>query len=188
MNSATKFISELFNKVEANNRLIEFYTSEYSKLKDENSKLLAELRKIYETEVGAKNVLPLQLPKIDIEFDHHKRTIYCFGKTIKLGEKAFLFLQTIYHGENHSADLDDIIETVWGKEKKDTKTYKKTIWTPEKKRINLAKMVSNNTVLSMKRNINCDFLKAVVPLKIISEKISKFSNPNHINSLQLIIF
>jgi DNA-binding response OmpR family regulator len=168
MDSITKSISELLVRIDANSRIIEtaaqtirFYTAE-------NSKLQAEIKNIL-------NDLKPKPVEILIEFDNQKRTIYCFGKTIKFGKKAFLFLQTIYNGENHSADLDEITEAVWGQKKKDGKIYKKNIWTPEgKKRIKLAKMIPNNVISVVRCQINSKFNEQDVPLEIKSEKIQIF--------------
>jgi len=51
--------------------------------------------------------------KPELFFDDPRRQIHWGGGLIKLGKKSYLFVKTIWLGENHQAELTELEENVW---------------------------------------------------------------------------
>ena len=49
----------------------------------------------------------------ELFFDDERRRIYWNGGSVKLGKKAYLFIQTVWLAENHRADFTELEENVW---------------------------------------------------------------------------
>ena len=62
-----------------------------------------------------EQILQSLLPeaKPELCFDDHRRRIHWGGGLIKLGKKSYLFVKTIWFGENHQAELTELEENVW---------------------------------------------------------------------------
>ena len=49
----------------------------------------------------------------ELSFDDQRRRIYWEGGSVKLGKKSYLFVKTVWRGENHQAEFAELEENVW---------------------------------------------------------------------------
>ena len=49
----------------------------------------------------------------ELRFDDHRRRVYWAGGSVKLGKKSYLFVKTLWFGENHQAELAELEENIW---------------------------------------------------------------------------
>jgi hypothetical protein len=54
--------------------------------------------------------------KPELFFADHKRRISWSGGSVKLGKKSYLFVKTVWLGENHQVEFSELEETVWKKQ------------------------------------------------------------------------
>jgi len=78
-------------------RLLEI-SQEIATLRDEQEKIL-------------KSLLPETMPELC--FDDLRRRIYWGGGSVKLGKKSYIFVKTVWLGEDHRAEFADLEENVW---------------------------------------------------------------------------
>jgi DNA-binding response OmpR family regulator len=58
-----------------------------------------------------KSLVPDTMP--ELFFDDQRRRIYWGGGSVKLGKKSYLFIKTVWNGENHQAEFAELEENVW---------------------------------------------------------------------------
>ena len=49
----------------------------------------------------------------ELVFDDHRRRIYWDSGSVKLGKKSYLFVKTLWNGEDYQADFAELEENVW---------------------------------------------------------------------------
>ena len=52
----------------------------------------------------------------ELSFADHKRRISWSGGSVKLGKKSYLFVKTIWLGDNHKIEFSVLEESVWGEQ------------------------------------------------------------------------
>jgi hypothetical protein len=75
----------------------------------EISQEIADLQR--EQEQILQSLLPKAMP--ELVFDDQRRRIYWGGGSVKLGKKSYLFVKTVWNGEEHQADFTELEENVW---------------------------------------------------------------------------
>ena len=121
-------------------RLLEI-SQEIATLRDEQEKILQSL-------------LPNTMP--ELLFDDLRRRIHWGGGSVKLGKKSYIFVKTVWSGEDHRAEFADLEENVW-------------MQNTEKKMF-----VDRSTVTMLVRHTQKNLTEANFPYKI--ESIKNFSS------------
>jgi hypothetical protein len=107
-----------------------------------------------EQEQIVQSLLPDEEP--ELFFDDHLRRIYWGCGSVKLGKKAFLFIKTIWLGENHRAEFAELEESVWTQH------------------LETEMFVSRRTVTMLVRHTQKNLTEAHFPYRI--EALKNFSN------------
>ena len=131
------------NAISADNRLFRLL---------EISQEMAVLRQ--EQEQILKSLLPDTMP--ELLFDDQRRRIYWGGGSVKLGKKSYLFVKTVWQGEDHKAEFAELEENVW------------TQYTDRKM------FVDRSTVAMLVRHTQKNLTEANFPYEI--ESIKNFSS------------
>ena len=118
----------------------------------EISQEMATLRN--EQEKILQSLLPETMP--ELFFDDSRRRIYWGGGSVKLGKKSYIFVKTVWFGEDHQAEFADLEENVW-------------IQNTEKKMF-----VDRSTVAMLVRHTRKNLTEANFPYEI--ENIKNFSS------------
>ena len=65
-----------------------------------------------------ERIVRLLLPDVkpELSFDDQLRRIYWGGGSVKLGKKSYLFIKTLWFGENHQAEIVELEENVWAQQ------------------------------------------------------------------------
>jgi len=118
------------------------------KISQEMAALRNELEKILQS------LLPDTMP--ELFFDDPRRRIYWGNGSVKLGKKSYIFVKTVWLGEDHKAEFADLEENVW-------------IQNTEKKMF-----VDRSTVAMLVRHAQKNLTEANFPYEI--ESIKNFSS------------
>jgi len=83
-------------------------------------RLLEIIRQISSLCQELQQCLQSLLPETEQEllFNDDRRRIYWDGGSVKLGKKSYLFIKTIWQGENHQAEFAELEENVWMQDSK----------------------------------------------------------------------
>jgi hypothetical protein len=105
-----------------------------------------------EVERLLQSFLPDKKP--ELSFVDHKRRISWTGGSVKLGKKSYLFVKTIWLGENHQVEFSELEESVW------------------KKQLDEKMFISPQTVCMLVRHTQNNLAEANFPYEIESIKNS----------------
>lgn len=110
-----KLKGEEKNCPESHDRDDEIVTDDRLRRLLEISRQIEALRN--EQERLLQSLLPDAEP--ELTFADHRRRIGWSGGSVKLGKKSFLFVKTIWLGENHQVEFSELEESVWKKQLKE---------------------------------------------------------------------
>jgi len=146
----TKSIEECIDKV---------LSRDYKNTVDNRLYRILEInRQIDNLRQEQERIVQSLLPDVEPElfFDDLRRRIYWGGGSVKLGKKAYMFIKTIWFGENHRAEFAELEENVWTQH------------------VETEMFVARRTVSMLVRHTQNNLTEANFPYKI--EALKNFSN------------